>query len=93
MPAKTAVAVDGEEAVSTILLNLLNQFPGLGPEDRIQFATIGADGGIGFYPNPGAVVSVHKENVLGQVRDVCRYPFSIVYNAAPKTEQQRLRIK
>lgn len=93
MPPQNAIAVDGAEAVSSVLLDLLNRFPGLDAGTRIQFATIGPDGGIGFFPNPGNITVDHKENVLGQVTDVCRYPFSILYNAAPKTEKQRLRIK
>ncbi|MBQ9345728.1 MAG: hypothetical protein IJT94_00115 [Oscillibacter sp.] len=93
MPSNTAIPVEGAEAVSSVLLDLLNRFPGLEPGERIQFATIGPDGGIGFFPNPGAVTSEHKQNVLGQAQDTCRYPFSIVYNAALKTERQRLRVK
>ena len=93
MPGTTAVNVNSAEAVSVVLLDLVNEFPGLSAGERVQFATIGKNGGIGFFPNVGGMRTNHRENVLGQVQDTCRYPFSIVYNAALNTETQRLRVK
>ena len=93
MPAKTAIDIDGSEAVSTALLALLNQFPGLKPSEKILFSTVPDDGGIGFYPTSGAVYLQNKEDITGRVRQVCQYPFSVIYRAGAKTENQRLRIK
>lgn len=93
MPARTVIDVDGSEAVSTVLLALLNTFPGLADGQRIQFATLSETSGIGFFPSTGAALQRDTEDVLGHVRQFCVYPFSVVYRAAPKSEAQRLRIK
>ena len=93
MPAKTAIDIDGSEAVSAALLELLNRFPGLKPGARILFSTVPDDGGIGFFPTSGAVYLQNSEDITGHVKQVCQYPFSVVCRAGAKTEAQRLRIK
>lgn len=93
MPAKTVIDIDGSEAVSTVLLTLLNSFPGLSEKQNILFSTLSESSGIGFFPTTGAALQSDTEDVTGHVKQVCLYPFSVVYRAAPKTEAQRLRIK
>lgn len=93
MPAKTVIDVDGSEAVSTVLLTLLNSFPGLSEKQKILFSTLSESSGIGFFPTTGAALQSDTEDVTGHVKQVCLYPFSVVYRAAPKSEAQRLRIK
>ena len=93
MPAKTAIDIDGSEAVTTALLDLLNSFPGLKQGEKILFSTVPDDGGIGFFPTSGAVYLQNNEDITGHVKQVCQYPFSVVYRAGAKTESQRLRIK
>lgn len=93
MPTAAAIDIDGSEAVTTALLELLNRFPGLKPGERILFSTVPEDGGIGFFPTSGAVYLLNKEDITGHVKQVCQYPFSVIYRAGAKTEAQRLRIK
>ena len=93
MPAKTVIDVDGSEAVSSVLLALLNDFPGLSARQSVLFATLSDTSGIGFFPTTGAALLSDTEDITGHVKQVCLYPFSVVYRAAPKTEAQRLRIK
>lgn len=93
MPAKTVIDVDGSEAVSSVLLTLLNNFPGLSSRQSVLFATLSESSGIGFFPTTGAALQSDKEDITGHVKQVCLYPFSVIYRAAPKTEAQRLRIK
>lgn len=93
MPAKAVIDIDGSEAVSTVLLSLLNAFPGLSDKQRILFATLSETSGIGFFPTSGAALQSNTEDVTGHVKQVCLYPFSVVYRAAPKSEAQRMRIK
>lgn len=93
MPAKTVIDVDGSEAVSAVILTLLNSFPGLSETQKIQFSTLSDASGIGFFPTTGAALQSDTEDVTGHVKQVCLYPFSVVYRAAPKSEAQRLRIK
>lgn len=93
MPAKATIDIDGSEAVSKVLLELLNTFPGLSEKQRILFSTLSEGSGIGFFPTTGAALQSDKEDVTGHVTQVCLYPFSVVYRAAPKSEAQRMRIK
>lgn len=93
MPAKTVIDVDGSEAVSSALLSLLNQFPGLKSTEAVKFSTLSETSGIGFFPTSGAALLRNDEDITGHVKQVCLYPFSLVYRAAPKSEAQRLRIK
>lgn len=89
---QTDIDIDGTEVVSTVLLTLLNQFPGLDGKE-IQFSSLSDTAGIGMFPTSGAVIVENTENVLGEVHQVCAYPFDIVYRAALKTERHRLRVK
>lgn len=93
MPAKATIDIDGSEAVSKVLLELLNTFPGLSEKQRILFSTLSESSGIGFFPTTGAALQSDKEDVTGHVTQVCLYPFSVVYRTAPKSEAQRMRIK
>lgn len=86
------IDVDGSEAVSKVIVELLNTFPGL-RENRILFSTLSTSSGIGFFPTSGAVLLSDKESITGHVKQVCSYPFDIVYRAAPKTEGQKIKIK
>lgn len=94
MPSKTVIDIDGSEAVSKILLDLLNKFPGLTTGNKsILFSTLSDASGIGFFPISGAALQNSTEDVTGHVTQVCQYPFNVVYRAAPKSETQRIRIK
>lgn len=83
---------DGTDAVSRVLLELLNSFPLLNGK-AILFSTLSESSGIGFFPTSGAALLSSTEDVTGHVRQVCLYPFDIVYRHAPKSEEQRLRVK
>lgn len=89
---KPAIDFDGTEAVSKVLLELLNKFPGLGGK-KILFSSLSETSGIGFYPTSGAALISNTEDVTGHVKQVCAYPFNILYRAAPKSESHRLKIK
>ncbi len=92
MAIQKMVDIDGAEAVSKVLLTLLNTFPGLGSK-QVLFSTLSETSGIGFYPTSGAAILSSTEDITGHVKQVCLYPFSIIYRAAPKTEIQKIRIK
>lgn len=92
MATQRMVDIDGAEAISKVLLTLLNTFPGLG-DKTIKFSTLSETSGIGFYPTSGAALLSNKEDITGHVNQKCLYPFSVIYRAAPKAEAQKLRIK
>lgn len=89
---KIAFDLDGSEAVSSVLLKLLNEFPGLGTR-KITFSTLTEGAGIGFFPTSGAAILSDKEDITGHVKQVCLYPFTIVYRSAPRSEEQKLKVK
>lgn len=95
IPAKREpkIDVEGSDIVSTALMTLLNNFPGLNKKQKITFSTLAEDAGISFFPTSGAMLLTNRESITGHVRQTCSYPFNIVYRAALKTEKQRLRAK
>ena len=93
MAIQKMIDIEGSEAVSKVLLALLNTFPGLENGKTVQFSTLTETSGIGFYPTSGAALLSDKEDITGHVKQVCLYPFSVIYRAAPKTEAQKIRIK
>ena len=72
MPSKTVIDIDGSEAVSKILRDLLNKFPGLTTGNKsILFSTLSDASGIGFFPISGAALQNSTEDVTGHVTQVC----------------------
>ncbi len=66
--------------------------PGLDGRE-IQFSSLSDTSGFGFFPTTGAVLISNEEDITGHVRQVCAYPFTVVYRAALKTQAHRLRVK
>ena len=46
--------LDGQEVVTTALMDLINQYPGLSPGDSIEYATLGIPRGKRCFRQPGA---------------------------------------
>ena len=84
--------VDGDEALSPVLMELINTFPGLGTR-TVEFSTLGKDAGIGFFPTSGAAIVRSKTSVTGRVWQLCAYPFGVVYRIGARTEDQRMKAK
>jgi len=87
------IDADGTDEMSVILLNLLNQFPGLTKGQKISFATLGKTDGIAFFPSSGAAILRERKSITGHVWQACLYPFVIIYKYIPKTQAERLNIK
>lgn len=92
MNNQKAIDVNGSEIVSTALLKLLNDFPGLNGKS-IRFSVLEDKSGLGFFPVSGATIVSRKESITGHVSMQCSYPFNVIYRAATKTETQKLTIK
>lgn len=84
--------VDGFDAVTAALRDLLNQYPGL-QGDEIAFSVLSEDGGKAMFPISGAIIETEKKYILGDVRQVCLYPFYVIYRAAGLSENRKAAVK
>lgn len=84
---------DGYDEVTTALRELLNQYPNLADGDEISFAVLSEDGGKAMFPITGAVIETERESITGHVRQVCLYPFHVVYRVAGISENQKALVK
>ena len=89
---KTIYDVDASEKVSSVLITLLNEYPGL-DNGKIEFAYLAETGGIGFFPSTGPAIMVDERYITGFVHQICRYPFEVIYRASPKSDTQKIRVK
>lgn len=85
--------IDGYEAVTSALRELLNQYPGLSAGDEITFSTLGEDSGKAMFPTSGAVIETEKQSVTGKVTEVCLYPLYVIYRAGRLNENNKAKIK
>lgn len=92
MAQEKKIDYDGNAAMSRVLTELLNLFPGMSGVE-IKFSLLSETSGIGLYPVAGAVIQSEKEDITGHVKQVCAYPFNVVYRAALQNEGQKLKIK
>lgn len=86
------VIVEVPEALSGVLLNLLNAYPGLEGKS-ILFSSLDATYGLGFFPTSGAALLSNTESITGKVTQICSYPFAVVYRAAFKAGGRKLNAK
>lgn len=92
MPQRTTIDIDGSEAVSRVLLSLLNTFPGLKSNENVTFSDLSPSSGISFFPTTGAIYESNKEDICGRVKQVVAFPFAIYYRTGARTEAQRMRV-
>jgi hypothetical protein len=85
--------VDGYDAVTSALRELLNQYPGLDNGEEITFSVLEETSGIGMFPVSGAVVETERRSVTGKVKKVCLYPFYIIYRASGLNENRKAKVK
>ena len=86
--------VDGYEAVTPALRELLNQYPGLQQTgDEITFSVLSEDAGKAMFPISGAIIETEKRFILGDVRQICLYPFYVIYRAAGLSENRKAAVK
>ena len=85
--------IDGYDAVTSALRELLNQYPGLSVGDEIAFSTLEEESGKAMFPISGAVVETEKTTITGKVTKVCLYPFYVIYRASGLNEKRKERVK
>lgn len=85
--------VDGYEAVTSALRELLNQYPALSDRDEIAFSTLGEDSGKAMFPVSSSVIETEKRSITGKVTEVCLYPFYVIYRASGLNENRKAKVK
>ena len=85
--------IDGYEAVTSALRELLNQYPGLSASDEIAFASLDEDNGKAMFPISGSVIETERRSVTGKVTEVCLYPFYVIYRAVGLSENRKANVK
>lgn len=85
--------IDGYEAVTAALRELLNQYPGLVDGDEITFSSLSEDSGKAMFPSNGAVIESEQTFITGRKKEICLYPFYVVYRAAGLSEGRKASVK
>lgn len=85
--------IEGYDLITEAILNLINQYPALDPEDSITFSMLGEEDGKTMIPMSGAVVESNKESITGHVKQICLYPFYVVCRKSGLSEQDKAKTK
>ena len=77
----------GYDVLTAMIKSLLNQFPGLYPDEEVMFEELGEESGIAFSNDTGALVYAEAEDVLGGVHQ--NVPVSLLRRVQGFWERQR----
>lgn len=81
------ISLDGEgfNILKDAVMTLLNDYPGL--DGRvIARSSLSENGGISMEPESGALVYTEKQDIVGNVHQVCQFPFYVVYRTDATSE-------
>lgn len=84
--------VDGYDELTQALRELIDQYPGLGSDEKFRFSEL-RDSGKALFPTTGAIIQQEIESITGHVTQVCLYPFSIVYRVGGSSEKAKVEAK
>lgn len=85
--------VNSFDAVTAALRQLINSYPGLSEGDEIAFAVLGEDTGKAMFPASGAVIESETRNIIGDITQICLYPFNVVYKTAGISDTRKANVK
>ena len=85
--------IDGYDVVTNAIKDLLNDFPGLLEGESIKFSTLEEESGITFYPISGAVIATETKSITGKIKQLCNYPFYVVYRTSADSQNSKIDIK
>lgn len=87
-----AYDLDGQEVVTTALRELVNLYPAL-DGDEIAYSTLADDSGKAMFPTSGSAIISERKDVTGATRQVCEYPFIVIYRATGLSENRKAKVK
>lgn len=85
--------IEGQEVVTTALMELINQYPGLMDGDEIKYSVLAEDGGKAIFPTSGAAIRTETRNILGRVKQYVDYPFIMIYRASGLNQKRKENAK
>lgn len=85
--------IDGFDIVTDALLYVINNYPGIPPDEEVAFSTLDENSGISMFPVSGAIIETEKEDITGHVVQVCLYPFYVIYRAGGLSEARKAAVK
>lgn len=85
--------LDGQEVVTTALMDLLNQYPGLQSGEEIKFSSLNPDSGKAMFPTSGAAIRNEKKNIIGKVTQYVDYPIIVIYRASGLNQSRKEKVK
>lgn len=90
---KVKYDVDGYDAITNAVFELVNTYPALDEEDEITFSILPEDKGKTFYPSSGAIIQTEREGITGHVQQTCLYPFAVVFRSGSTSEERKIYVK
>lgn len=84
--------VSGHEILTRAVSDLLNQYPGLNGRE-ILFDELGAETGIAFSADNGALIISERRSITDHVYQTCQFPFFLIYRTTATTEFQKLKVQ
>lgn len=85
--------IDGYDILTVAIKDLINQYPALSDEDEITFSELDENSGKAMFPLSGAAIEEEHTFITGEVKQICAYPFMIIYRAAGPSENRKTAIK
>lgn len=82
--------VGGIDSMVPAVKILLNQYPGLLPDEEVKFEELDEHDGIAFINNSGAMVYSETKDVTGGIEQECQYLFILIYRINSDKERQKL---
>lgn len=91
-PKPIGLDATGYEVLTKAVLALMTEYSEIVGRN-ISFEAIGADSGIAFSADDGALIMSEIKDILGGYSQQCQYPFYVVYRTASTSERQKLQVQ
>lgn len=87
--------IDGQEVISTAIMDLLNKYPAIDKymDDYIAYATLDEKKGKAIFPTSGSAILSEEKDITGHTEQICEYPFIVIYRLSGLTESRREQVK
>lgn len=95
MVVNNIIGVDGGayDQLTNAVVDLVNEYPALEPNDEIRFSILDLLNGKALFPSSSPVITSERISITDHVVQECQYAFSIVYRAAGMSEPRKIAIK